>query len=476
MKPRTVTRTYRRPRSRLRVDVVALVAAATSEAMPTAPADTEQRGAAWEGIATFLDQTTDEPSPRLIHSAGLSFRELPMPLMAMFEDDHGSLGDTVSIKVGRIESWEVDGANLVMHGTFDRTPDGDRAEQWAADGTARVSVDTNPLAWQITAPPEVVAEQEAEIQAWLDGEAPDVADMPVTDDGRVIVDSGEQSEYIFEMLETEVMGLTMVPFSAFAESKIGLTEVAALVAAGGIRLSFPMTIGTDGAALTASGSGLAPVDPPVAWFHDPELVDVTPLTVTPEGRVYGHVTGGTCHISYPGECVECPLDVNYAYFANGRVVTAEGEEVWTGRLVLGTDHADTRGITPGQASDHYAHTGRCVADVVMGENGDGYPWIAGAIRPDATPEDVRALRASDVSPDWREINGQMTVVGLIAVNISGLPVPRPQAVVAGGRLVVMTGSNPMHPVVADVDARLAVLAATAAGGLGGVAALAAGGG
>jgi hypothetical protein len=44
---------------------------------------------------------------------------------------------------------------------------------------------------------------------------------------------------------------------------------------------------------------------------------------------------------------------------------------------------------------------------------------AGAMRSDVTPEQARRLRGSDISPDWRKVNGRLEVVGLLAVNVSG---------------------------------------------------------
>jgi hypothetical protein len=76
-------------------------------------------------------------------------------------------------------------------------------------------------------------------------------------------------------------------------------------------------------------------------------------------------------------------------------------------------------------------------------------WVAGAIRPGADPLKVYELQAAgQVSGDWRRIGGQLRLVGLLAVNVPGFPVPRmrarvasgqPQALVAAGRPQVAWG-------------------------------------
>ena len=56
-------------------------------------------------------------------------------------------------------------------------------------------------------------------------------------------------------------------------------------------------------------------------------------------------------------------------------------------------------------------------------------WVAGAVRPDATEEQIRKLRASSISGDWRNIGGQLELVAALCVNQPGFPL----AVVAHGR-------------------------------------------
>lgn len=223
--------------------------------------------------------------------------------------------------------------------------------------------------------------------------------------------------------------------------------------------------------LTAAAAGLAPVHPPAAWFENPKLKHATPLTVTDDGQVFGHAwTWDSCHTGFPGACVTAPHSrSDYAYFHLGTIRTAEGEPVATGKITLDTGHAGLR-LNAKAAAEHYDHTGAVVADVRVGEDAYG-GWVAGAVRPSCDAERIRAFTAAPVSGDWRQVNGALELVGLLAVNVPGYPVPRPAARVAAGyaededaRLALVAAgivgeTLPLTP--AESERRLAVLAARA---------------
>ena len=204
------------------------------------------------------------------------------------------------------------------------------------------------------------------------------------------------------------------------------------------------------AALVASaGAALAaPVAPPKGWFADPKLKGVTPLTVTPEGKVYGHLaTWDACHLELGKKCVTAPRSRSgYSLFHLGVVTTEDGSDVFTGRLVAATPHADpVWGLNPTLV--HYSDTGKAAADVRVGEDIYGI-WIAGALRPDATPAQVRTLKASPLSGDWREDprSGKLELVAALAVNSPGFPIPRPTALVAStGSVSSMFGVGMVAP-------------------------------
>ncbi len=181
-------------------------------------------------------------------------------------------------------------------------------------------------------------------------------------------------------------------------------------------------------ALTAAA---IPTLPSTDSFIDPVFDGPTPLTVTPEGRVFGHLAlFNTCHIGFPGTCVKPPKGSKYQYFHTGQIETAEGDLVDVGKLTFKTGHAEMA-ANPRTASEHYDNTGAVAADVRAGEDKWGI-WVAGALRPHLTDEDIREFRAAPLSGDWRRIAGKLELVGALSVNVPGFPVPRVKALVASG--------------------------------------------
>ncbi len=174
-----------------------------------------------------------------------------------------------------------------------------------------------------------------------------------------------------------------------------------------------------------------PTLPSTESFVDPKFDGPTPLTVTPDGKVFGHLAlCNTCHIGFPGTCVKPPKGSKYQYFHTGQIETAEGDLVDVGKLTFKTGHAEMA-ANPRVASEHYDNTGAVAADVRAGEDKFGI-WVVGALRPHLTDEDIREFRAAPLSGDWRRIAGKLELVGALSVNVPGFPVPRVKALVASG--------------------------------------------
>lgn len=195
----------------------------------------------------------------------------------------------------------------------------------------------------------------------------------------------------------------------------------------------------------AQTAAAAPVAPPRAWFEDPHFQAPTPITVTADGRVMGHLAAwNVCHASFTNKCVMAPRTAaQYKYFLNGSVLTADGSTVKIGKITLGTGHADIRlGWIP--AADHYDNTGTAVAVVAAGEDAYGI-WVAGSMVSEASDETMAALRRSPLSGDWRRINGNLELVAALAVNTPGFPIismnasGEPDGLVAAG-VVLEDGS------------------------------------
>jgi hypothetical protein len=172
--------------------------------------------------------------------------------------------------------------------------------------------------------------------------------------------------------------------------------------------------------MTAEGY---PIAPPAAWFGDPKLEKKTPLTITQEGRVFGHLAAwNECHRDVTmRECVMAPKSQHqYAPFHLGHVMTAEGETVAAGKIVMDTRHADIR-LGYSAAALHYDNTGDEIAVVRAGEDEYGI-WVAGAVVPEATPRKVAKLRRSPLSGDWRRERGSLELTAALAVNTPAFPV------------------------------------------------------
>jgi hypothetical protein len=228
----------------------------------------------------------------------------------------------------------------------------------------------------------------------------------------------------------------------------------------------------------------APIDPPAAWFLDPQLEGPTALEITEDGRVYGHAAlFDSCHTADPqgtGVCVTPPRSrTDYRYFHLGAITTAEGDSISCGTITLGTPHASLR-VSLTEAARHYDDTGLAVADVCCGEDSFGI-WVAGALRPDVTPERRRQLAAAKLSGDWRNYRGNLELIGLLAVNIPGFLVPRVSARVAAGtpegyadeRLaLVAAGIFEEQRTPEEIARARKAMTARARGGISGLAALA----
>jgi uncharacterized protein DUF6582 len=166
-----------------------------------------------------------------------------------------------------------------------------------------------------------------------------------------------------------------------------------------------------------------PVEPPKEWFRNPGLPSKTPLTVEPNGRVFGHIAAwGECHRDFAGrECVLAPRSrKGYEPFHLGTVYTAEGDPVRVGKIVMDTRHADI-GLGYTAAAVHYDNTGDEIAVVRAGEDEFGV-WVAGAVVPEATPARVAKLRRSPISGDWRRVEGNLELTAALAVNVPAFPV------------------------------------------------------
>jgi hypothetical protein len=235
---------------------------------------------------------------------------------------------------------------------------------------------------------------------------------------------------------TRADGTTIVGFTSAVEASAAADGLVASAAAtaDAVETDDPEVIT---AAITAATVDV-PARPPAQWFDDPEFNDAStvpsptcsdirgcPLTITDEGQVYGHAAlWSSCHVGFPDQCVTPPRSPSgYAMYRVGSTLTADGSNIPTGIIAVGTGHAPMN-ASGDAAVAHYDNTGTAVADVATGEDQYGI-WVAGAIRPGASVSQVEALRRSSLSGDWRDDGqGNLEMRGLLAVNTPGFAVSR----------------------------------------------------
>lgn len=215
-----------------------------------------------------------------------------------------------------------------------------------------------------------------------------------------------------------------------------------------------MAAGAKPAPLFTLTAAAAPAVAPAEWFENPNLSGPTALQVDLDtGRIYGHLaTWGVCHIGIPGACTTAPRSTsNYAFFRTGLVRTEEGTEVPVGHITLATGHAPIK-ATAQAAAAHYDNTGSVVADVAAGEDQYGI-WVAGALRSGVDMEQATILKAASLSGDWRTIGGYgLELVGALAVNVPGFPIPRTALAASGERQESLVAAGILEPVAVVASA------------------------
>lgn len=375
----------------------------------------------FEGIAVFEGIPTGDG--RFIEPNALRWEEvLPVPLQ--YSPTGGGHDDVLD--VGWVDSMERHGSEIRYKGRYDLTTEVGREAARLAnqlDGTPgltpHVSIVMDEMSFSVKVRKEVLDAMDEEMQALLDGEVP--PEPQPDENGYVTVYTQQDGDEIFSVSDAQVRAITQVSTAAFKDATVNIAGEAY----------------SDVEPLVASA---APVKPPAAWFENPNLTGPTKVRYTEDGRVYGHLAEwGTCHIAYE-ECVAPPeSDNDYMYFRTGTVLSADGTEAHTGVVTMDTLHAAPK-LTAAAAQAHYENTGKVVADINIGHDNYGI-WVAGALRPGVTEEQKRALRAAPLSGDWRMIQGRRELIGALAVNTPGFPIPETKGYISNGQPVSLVASG-----------------------------------
>ena len=402
--------------------------------------DTMRYGSSFS-IPMVIPEGKESGDGRKFRKGSIEYRELPLPLLWQVKTADGHDG---SVVVGRIDHMErTDGGIGNAYGVFDVSEYGKEAERMVRDGFIRgVSADLDKFE---------ASEEKAEENTEL-GEKK----KKKIGGGKIDID------------HARVMAVTIVPKPAFQECRIYIEEN---TDAGESQEENMRQIpdgvyvedieDADAQAIVACGmiAGAIPAVPPAEWFANPNLKAPTPLTVTDEGRVFGHIAAWHVnHIGMTAGTKPPRSKSKYAYFHTGVLRADDGKDYPVGQLTLAGGHASLEASAM-DAARHYDDTGSAIADVYAGEDAYGI-WVSGGLRPAATPEQIRALRASAPSGDWRPINGALELVAVCQVNVPGFPIAR--AYVASGQVyaLVAAGAQVLAKMKSDPMTELAQRVAT----------------
>ena len=398
----------------------------------TAGAEVDTPDGAAFRIPLVIPEDLESGDGRKFKKGAIEIRELPLPLMWQIKTDEGHNG---SVVVGRIDNMErVENGIGNATGVFDSGAYGQEAERLVREGFIRgVSADLDQFE---------ASQHTAELS---EGE----------DAGKIGTDK-------LMITHARVMAVTLVPKPAFQECQIYLVnndknQEDSVTIPDGVYADEMDPV--EASALVACGlvAGSIPVTPPTSWFNNPQLRQATPLTVDDDGRVFGHIAAW--HVDHIGMSfgTRPPRSKSkYAYFHTGVVRTDDGTDIPVGQLTLAGGHASLE-ASAAEAARHYDDTASAIADVHAGEDAFGI-WVAGSLRPGCSPEQVRALRASAPSGDWRPIKGQLELVAVCQVNVPGFPIARARVasgavmalVAAGAQVLARMKSDP----VAELSSRI----------------------
>lgn len=374
----------------------------TDDTQPDTAAAAEAPAQRWQADIAPEGSPTDDG--RIMMPGSLTWRQPPLTLLALTEnteaghlgaDSCGSMQTIVKQPLAMAGTPPLEQAMVSATGVFDSGELGQETARMVAEGTlGGVSVD--------------LAIREYAFRDPGTGEMFDPLTMNEEEWLRAFM-GGLQ----FAVLDGVIGAATIVPFAAFGEARIALTASAGEVTA---TLYAPIRL-TD--VLTACAAG--PIAPPADWFGNPGLDALTPLTVTADGRVYGHAATWDCHNGFADRCLRAtPSSNGYAQFHTGQLRLADGDAVRVGRVTV-KPHAPYL-ASPAAVSQHYDDASRVAAFVRCYDDAYGIA-VAGVTRSDAPAELLRDFLANPPSGDWR--GGEL--LGFSSVPHPGLPVVVPEA-------------------------------------------------
>jgi hypothetical protein len=434
---------------------------APDEAQPDeAPAATTNR---FRALMTVEDEWSGDR--RQFAADSLTWADLPLPLTGL---DKVTEAHQEAVVVGHFDRIERIGNEVWGYGEWATTADAVHIRSLVrGEHLKGVSVDVDSFDWELLITPEMQAEEAAfteALEAIFDEDGDGEAELPEPEtdaDGNQVIPMNEPK---MRITSGRIVSACIVPMPAFQAGQIWDEDPDSELDA--------ITAAADSPSVALVAAAI-PVRPPLDWFAKPSFAGFTPWSVSDDGKVYGHLASWSdCHISFPDQCVPPPRSAtSYAHFLQGEIVTDDGVRVPVGQITMGCGHADTH-LSAAEAAAHYDNVGTAIADVFAGEDKFGI-WIAGALKPDVTPAQVRDAMAAGVSGDWRWVAGNLELVGILNVNVPGFNRANPRVaayvhgLVAGGAIrsmvVPFNGPGAKAPADPAADRRVRTLIAAAVG-------------
>ncbi|WP_280244257.1 hypothetical protein [Nocardia abscessus] len=160
---------------------------------------------------------------------------------------------------------------------------------------------------------------------------------------------------------------------------------------------------------------------PAEFFTDPGLTEPTPIHVTPEGRVIGHLacwkSQHTAPVYRNRNVTPYHSHSGYAEFHQSVAYLDNGERLRVGRLTVGGGHA-VAGLGMRAAVEHYDNVATCWSLVRAGEDEIGI-WVSGAIHASADEAMIKDALGTPHSGHWEPVCGHPELIAAHAVNNPG---------------------------------------------------------
>jgi hypothetical protein len=406
-----------RKKDEMSTDLDVLFASLTvePEEIPAVEGEPE-RYAAWEGILTV--EGVESGDGRMFSYGSLDWDNPPIPLMYQPANIGGHSG---SVLVGQIQQVYRKGNQVYGAGIIDLN-----ARYGGEDiGREVLRLMDEKLMNGVSVDVDKVKDADVKL-IFADGPL-----MPGAKPKMTVFNRGR------------VRGATLVAFPAFTEAKIYLTGDVLTASAVG-----EVLVGEE--VLTAASHTIEIPDlPPAQWFDRPTDVEMRgALTVTDEGRVFGRLApAGVTHRSVK---TKVPMkNVDYTRFMGKETLVAGGGRVVTGPITMNCGHASPDPQVYGtldKRMEHYDNACSVIANVRIGEDDDGV-WVAGALAPFATAQDVSRLMSCTLSGDWQphpDRQGVREFIAALAVPVPGFAMARQAASVTMEEGVVVASSVPVE--------------------------------